>query len=92
MTAAQLAAKYGIKIYTIGVGSRGAVPLPIERQDPLTGEIVTTYQLVRADLDEETLAAIARATSGEYFRATDARTMAQILDRIESASAALVDE
>src|SRR5438105_6547100 len=70
-TAAQLAAKLGIKIYTIGVGSRGAVPIPVKRQDPLTGEVVTSYQLIRADLDEETLSAIAKTTGGEYFRATD---------------------
>src|SRR5213078_3405738 len=50
MTAANLALKYGIKIYTIGVGSRGAVPVPIKREDPLTGEVVTQYQLIRADL------------------------------------------
>ncbi len=83
VTAAQLAAKYGIKVYTIGVGSRGAVPIPIKRQDPLSGEVVTSYQLIRADLDEETLSAIARATGGEYFRATDARTMSAVLDRID---------
>lgn len=83
ITAAQLAAKYGIKIYTIGVGSRGAVPIPIKRQDPISGEIVSTYQLVRADLDEQTLAEIARVTGGEYFRATDARTMSDVLDRID---------
>jgi Ca-activated chloride channel family protein len=83
LTAAQLAARSGIKIYTIGVGSRGPVPIPMKRQDPFTGEIVTTYQLVRADIDEETLAAIAKATNGEYFRATDARTMSTVLDRID---------
>jgi Ca-activated chloride channel family protein len=83
LTAAQLAAKFGIKVYTIGVGSRGAVPIPLKRQDRLTGEIVTTYQLVRADIDEETLTAIAKNTGGEYFRATDARTMGEILDRID---------
>lgn len=83
VTAAQLAAKYGIKIYTIGVGSQGAVPIPLKRQDAITGEIVTTYQLVRADLDERTLAEIARTTGGEYFRATDARTMSAVLDRID---------
>jgi Ca-activated chloride channel family protein len=83
LAAAQLAAKYGIKIYTIGVGSRGPVPIPMKRQDPFTGEIVTTYQLVRADLDEEQLAAIARTTNGEYFRATDAKTMGAVLDRID---------
>jgi Mg-chelatase subunit ChlD len=83
MTAAQLAARFGIKIYTIGVGSRGPVPIPMKRQDPFSGEIVTTYQLVRADIDEETLAAIAKATGGEYFRATDARMMSGVLDRID---------
>ena len=83
LTAAQLAAKFGIKIYTIGVGSQGAVPIPLKRQDPVTGEIVTTYQLVRADLDEQTLAAIAQTTGGEYFRATDAHTMSEVLDRID---------
>jgi Ca-activated chloride channel family protein len=83
LVAAQLAARYGIKIYTIGVGSRGPVPIPMKRQDPFTGEIVTTYQLVRADIDEEALAAIAKTTNGEYFRATDARTMSDVLDRID---------
>jgi Ca-activated chloride channel family protein len=83
LTAAQLAAKLGIKIYAIGVGSRGAVPIPVKRQDPISGEVVTTYQLVRADLDEEVLSAIAKSTGGEYFRATDAQAMAGVLDRID---------
>jgi Ca-activated chloride channel family protein len=81
-TAAQLAAQFGIKIYTIGVGSRGPVPIPIKREDPFTGEIVTRYEIVRADIDEESLARIARTTGGEYFRATDSRAMAAVLDRI----------
>ena len=84
MTAANIASKYGIKIYTIGVGSRGAVPIPIKREDPLTGEVVTSYQLIRADLDEETLSTIAKTTGGEYFRATDAKAMSSILNRIDS--------
>jgi Ca-activated chloride channel family protein len=83
ITAAQLAAKYGIKVYAIGVGSQGAVPLPMKRQDPVTGDIVTTYQLVRADLDEQQLTSIARTTGGEYFRATSAQTMSDVLDRID---------
>jgi Ca-activated chloride channel homolog len=83
LTAAQIATKYGIKIYTIGVGSRGAVPIPMKRQDPFTGDVITTYQLVRADLDEESLSTIARTTGGEYFRATDAQAMSAVLDRID---------
>jgi len=82
LTAASLAQHYGIRIYTIGVGSRGAVPMPIKWQNAFTGEIETTYQLVRADLDEESLAEIARRTGGAYFRATDARSMSDILQRI----------
>jgi len=82
LTAASLAQHYGIRIYTIGVGSRGAVPMPIKRQNAFTGEIETTYQLVRADLDEESLSEIARRTGGAYFRATDARSMGDILQRI----------
>lgn len=83
LTAASLAQHYGIRIYTIGVGSRGAVPMPIKRQNAFTGEIETTYQLVRADLDEESLSEIARRTGGAYFRATDARSMGEILQRID---------
>ena len=84
MTAAQIAAREGIKIYTVGVGSRGPVPIPVKRQDPFTGEIVTTYQVVRADIDEETLAAIAKTTGGGYFRATTAKTMGDVLARIDT--------
>jgi Ca-activated chloride channel homolog len=84
LTAAQIAAKEGIKVYTVGVGSRGPVPIPVKRQDPFTGEIVTTYQVVRADLDEETLAAIAKTTGGAYFRATSAKTMGDVLARIDT--------
>ena len=83
-TAAQLAAHYGIKIYTIGVGSRGEVPLPVKRINPLTGAIDVFYETIRADLDEESLTSIAKTTGGEYFRATDARAMSDILRRIDA--------
>lgn len=83
MTAAQLASRLGVKIYTIGVGSRGPVPIPVKRQNPISGEIETVYQLIRADIDEQTLAAIAKTTGGEYFRATDAQTMGTVLTRID---------
>lgn len=84
LVAAQLAAKFGIKIYTIGVGSEGAVPLPIKRQNPLTGEIETVYTTIRGELDEKSLAEIARVTGGAFFRATDARAMQDVLGRIDT--------
>jgi Ca-activated chloride channel homolog len=83
LVAAQLAAKFGIKVYAIGVGSEGPVPLPVKRQNPFTGEIETIYQHIRGEIDERTLRGIAEGTGGEYFRATDARAMSAVLDRID---------
>ena len=83
LVAASLAAKFDIKIYTVGVGSEGPVPLPVKRQNPYTGEIETVYHHIRGEIDERTLSGIARTTGGEYFRATDARAMSQVLDRID---------
>jgi Ca-activated chloride channel family protein len=83
LVAASLAAKFGIKVYTIGVGSEGPVPLPVKRQNPFTGEMETVYHHIRGEIDEKTLSAIAAATGGEYFRATDARAMGQVFERID---------
>ncbi|MEA2490756.1 MAG: Ca-activated chloride channel, partial [Acidobacteriota bacterium] len=83
LVAAQLAAQSGIKVYTIGVGSEGPVPLPVRRQNPFTGEIETVYQQIRGELDEKTLGAIAKSTGGEFFRATDPRAMSEVLLRID---------
>jgi len=83
LVAADLAARSGVKVYTIGVGSAGPVPMPLKRQNPFTGEIETVYQTMRGELDERTLAAIARTTGGGFFRATDARAMSDVLQRID---------
>jgi Ca-activated chloride channel homolog len=82
--AAQLAARSGIKVYTIGVGSEGPVPLPIQRQNPFTGQTETIYTHIRGELDEPTLTAIAQSTGGEFFRATDARALERVLQRINA--------
>lgn len=66
-TAAGLASTYGIKTYTIGLGSNGSAPAPVAlRQD---GTFV--YQLRKVEIDEELLKAIAAETGGSYYRATD---------------------
>ena len=82
IVAAQLAARSGIKVYTIGVGSEGPVPLPVKRQNPFTGQIETIYTHIRGELDEKSLSAIAAMTGGEFFRATDARALSTVLARI----------
>lgn len=83
VTAAGIAAKLGIRIYTIGVGSRGAVPIPVRVQNPVTGQVEMVYRMMRADLDEEMLGQIAGTTGGSYFRATDEKALETVFGRID---------
>jgi Ca-activated chloride channel family protein len=76
-TAAQTAASFGIKIYTIGVGSKGPVPYPV--QDPRFGR---RYIQVQIDLDTETLQRIADMTGGKFFLASDAAGLKLTYDEI----------
>ena len=84
LVAAELAARSGVKVYTIGVGSEGPVPLPVKRQNPFTGAIETVYTHIRGELDEKTLSAIATTSGGDFFRATDARALSAVLQRIDA--------
>jgi Ca-activated chloride channel family protein len=77
--AAELAKTMGIKIYTIGVGTRGSAPVPV--RNPFTGE--QQIQWVDVDIDEGTLQKIATATGGKYFRATDTETLVAIYREID---------
>jgi Ca-activated chloride channel family protein len=83
VTAAELAKTLGIRIYAIGVGSRGIVQMPVRVQNRLTGEVETVYRPMRADLDEAMLGAIAESTGGAYFRATDASALESVFARID---------
>lgn len=77
ITAAQIAATYGIRIYTIGVGTVGEAPYPV--QTPWG----VRYQNIPVDVDEKTLQKIAELTEGQYFRATNNRALKQIYDEID---------
>ncbi|MCS7083083.1 MAG: VWA domain-containing protein [Bacteroidetes bacterium] len=77
-TAAELARQFGIRVYTIGVGTRGEAPYPIE--DSILGR---RYVMVRVDVDEPTLEAIAARTGGRYFRATDNTSLERIYREID---------
>ena len=79
LTAAQAAKALGIKIYTIGAGSKGYAPFPVQ---DLFGR--TFYQKVKIDIDEDTLKKIAELTGGKYFRATDTDSLRQIYKEIDS--------
>ncbi len=77
--AAELAKTMGVKIYTIGVGTRGAAPVPV--RNPFTGQ--QEIQWAEVDIDEGTLQKIAATTSGKYFRATDTESLAAIYHEID---------
>ncbi len=78
ITAARVAASLGIKVYTIGVGTRGRAPMPID--DPVFGRRLVS---VEVDIDEDSLMKIAKLTGGEYFRATDREELSAIYDTID---------
>lgn len=83
--AAELAQKMGVKIYTIGVGTRGSAPMPV--RNPFTGQ--QDVQWVDVSIDEDTLTKIADTTGGKYFRATDTESLAAIyheIDQLEKTS------
>lgn len=79
VTAARTAQALGVRVYTIGVGTRGIARVPV--QDPLTGR--TRYATTRVDVDEPTLQEVARVTGGQYFRATDNESLAAIYEEID---------
>ncbi len=78
-TAAKVAASLGVRVYTIGVGTRGRAPMPVN--DPIFGKRIIN---VPVDLDEDTLVKIAEITEGQYFRATDAEELEKIYERIDA--------
>ena len=77
LTAAQIAQKFGIRIYAIGVGTMGQAPYPFQTPFGIR------YQMVPVEIDENILKQIASATGGKYFRATNNRKLAQIYDEID---------
>ncbi|TWU24406.1 von Willebrand factor type A domain protein [Novipirellula galeiformis] len=77
--AAELAKTMGIKVYAIGVGTKGRAPFP--SRHPFTGE--ATVQWMDVNIDEETLRKIAETTGAEYFRATDTKSLTAIYDAID---------
>ena len=79
ITAARAAAAFGIKIYTIGVGSEGVAPIPIARG--LLGGY--QYANLPVHIDEELLTEIAAITDGQYFRATNEAALDSIYHRID---------
>jgi Ca-activated chloride channel homolog len=83
LSAAGATKELGMKIYTIGIGRSGKVPMPMKMQDPFTGQVFQQVQMIESDLDEQLLVNIADATGGKHFRATDAAKLKEIYDQID---------
>ncbi len=87
LTAAEAARALGIKIYTIGAGTKGLAPYPMRG---FWGE--TVYQNVKIEIDEATLKKVARISGGKYFRATDTKSLEEIYNEIDSLEKTPVEE
>ncbi len=87
VTAADLAVSQDIKVYTIGAGTRGTAPYPV--QDPIFGN---RYQNIEVNIDEEMLTEIANMTGGSYFRATDTERLEEIYEQINELEKTEIEE
>ncbi|MGK5084460.1 VWA domain-containing protein [Bdellovibrionota bacterium FG-1] len=81
-TAGELAAGYGIRVYTIAIGKEGRVKMPI-RHRGLLGNPVTSYQWFENALNPELLKQIAEKTNGKFYRVTDYDTLESVFKEID---------
>lgn len=79
ITAAGLAAKFDIKIYTVAAGTHGLAPYPVT--DAWGRQVI---QKVQVDVDEESLKEIAIITGGQFFRATDNKSLLKVYENIDA--------
>ncbi len=87
VTAGEMAATFGIRIYAIGIGTRGTAPYPID--DPIFGR---RYQNVPVNIDEEMLEHIASITGGKYWRATDLEEFIEVYNEIDRLETTEIEE
>ena len=76
-TAAEIARTYGVRVYTVAIGTKGTAPYPFQ----VAGK--TVYQNIPVEIDEQTLTQIAQITGGKYFRATNNRALKNIYEEID---------
>jgi Ca-activated chloride channel family protein len=85
VTAAEIAKQFNVRVYTVGIGTRGYAPYPV--QTPMG----IRYQNMPVDVDEGTLSKIAGITGGKYFRATDNEKLKNIYEQIDKLEKAKID-
>jgi Ca-activated chloride channel family protein len=84
-TAAGIAKTYGIRVYTIGVGTEGMAPYPVQTPYGIQ------YQDMPVEIDEAILQEIAKTTGGKYFRATGNDKLVQIYNEIDKLEKSKID-
>jgi len=87
-TAADIAKQYGIKVYTVGIGTNGMADFPY--QMTASGQIL--FQMMKVEIDEQLLKNIARKTDGKYFRATSNNKLAEIYASINKLETTEIQE
>lgn len=85
-TAAEIAKEFGVRVYTIGVGTRGTAPFP--QVDPFGR---TRYVDMEVNINEELLTRIADMTDGKYFRATDNESLEAVYKEIDELERSKID-
>jgi Ca-activated chloride channel homolog len=85
LSAAEIAKIYGIRIYTIGVGTEGFAPYPV--QTPFGIQ----YQSMEVNIDEDLLKQVANMTDGKYFRATDNTKLKEVYQEIDQLEKSKID-
>jgi Ca-activated chloride channel family protein len=85
LSAAEISKMFGIRVYTIGVGSRGYAPYPVQT---IYG---TQMQQMEVQIDEELLQQIAQQTNGKYFRAENNNKLRQIYNEIDKLEKSKID-
>ncbi len=88
LTAAEIARTFGVRVYCIGVGSKGKALQPVAVYP--NGEI--EYDYVDVDIDDETMTKIAKMTGGKYFRATDKESLENTYREIDKLEKTIISE
>ena len=88
LSASELAKQYGIRVYTIGIGTNGKALSPIAYNPDGSWQ----YGMVPVEIDEKLLTQIAQTTGGHYFRATDNRKLVQIYTEIDKLEESKIEE
>ena len=87
-TAADIAKQYGIKVYTVAIGTNGMAEFPYQMTP--SGQIL--FQMMKVEIDEQLLKNIARKTDGKYFRATSNSKLAEIYSSINKLETTEIEE